>query len=337
MKDTAATPKLNNWRVIGHQQIISTLQKSVAQNKVNHAYLFVGPESIGKRTVALELARNLQCNSTDRPCHNCKSCRDIQSENHPDVLVLERIKKKIGINQVRDVQHQLSLKAYNDGAYKICLIDGADQLTLEAANALLKILEEPVGKVLFILLADNLRSIIPTITSRCVLLNFNLVPEKEIIKGLQDLANQSPIKADLSKLTQMAFGKPGWAIKFLNKPDLLQQKQEKKRAVLEILDNNLSYFSQSLAGKKFDNQKAGEILNILIECFRDMAVYKLAGGHLTLDKFSHSSEFQQKFERYSVQKISGILEYLLKAKKLLVQNSNPKLIIENLIMILRYD
>jgi len=337
MKDTEVTPKLNNWQVIGHQQIISTLQKSVVQNKVNHAYLFVGPESVGKKTVALALAKTLQCHNSPRPCYDCKNCRDIAAENHPDVLTLKRLKKKIGINQVREAQHQLSLKSYNTGAYKICLIDGADHLSLEAANALLKILEEPTGKVIFILLASNLRGIIPTVVSRCVLLNFNLVPETEMVKGLPDLANESPAKVDLSELVSLAFGRPGWAIRSLNNSDLLQQRQEKKHAVLEMLDNNLSYFSQSLAGKKFDNQKAGEILNILIECFRDMAVYKLAGGNLTLDKFSHSSEFQQKFERYSVKKISSILEYLFKAKKLLAQNSNPKLIVENLIMILRYE
>jgi len=337
MKDTVVRSKLNDWPVIGHDQIIGTLQKCVAQNKVNHAYLFVGPESVGKRTVAQELAKTLQCSAADRPCRTCKHCRDIESGNHPDVLLIEKTKGKIGIDKIRKMQHQMSLKSYGVGAYKICLIDGADSFTLEAANALLKILEEPVGKVLFVLLADNLRGIIPTITSRCVLLNFNLVPETVIASGLSVIAEEPKTETDVSELASLAFGRPGWAIKFLRNSDLLKEQQERKREVLKILDCDLNSFLQTFVTKKFTKQQALEILGILLECFRDMAVYKLGRGNLTLDKFSHSPEFQQRFKRYSIKKISSVLEHLLKAKRLLAGNSNPKLIMENLIMILRYE
>jgi hypothetical protein len=163
-----------NWDVIGHERQREFLEKVAASGRVAHAYLFVGPPHIGKTTVAEQFARMLQCEDTlRRPCGTCELCTHTVN---PDFLFIEE-PLKISIDRVREVLQHLSLRPYR-AAWKVAIIASAENLTREAAAALLKTLEEPSSRSLLMLIAPSSTDVLPTIVSRCMRLRFSSVYEK---------------------------------------------------------------------------------------------------------------------------------------------------------------
>jgi DNA polymerase-3 subunit delta' len=164
------------WQTRGQSKLVEFLQHALNQGKLSHAYLLVGPPQIGKMTLALDLAMTLNCREEKRPCGKCPSCQKILAGKHSDVQVVglnlgsgtddAKEKTEIGIGQIRDVLHSASLPPF-EGIYRVYIIDEAGHLSMDAANCLLKTLEEPVGKVVFILLTANAQSIPATVISRC--------------------------------------------------------------------------------------------------------------------------------------------------------------------------
>src|SRR3989304_9030229 len=140
--------------IIGHRQPLEILRRALGQGRLHHAYLFVGPEGVGKRTIALALAQALHCGEAgDDFCGRCADCARIRDRNHPDVRLVETLagKKEIGIQQIRDVEKALNYRSFS-GKRKIAIVDPATALNLSSQNALLKTLEEPPADSLLILL-----------------------------------------------------------------------------------------------------------------------------------------------------------------------------------------
>lgn len=241
--------------LIGHQRIWDFLTKSVRQNRLAHAYLFAGSAQTGKLTMALEFAKWLFCekkNKQDNACGKCRSCLTFERGQNPDILVLssrprppklrlgdaggqtaknEILKNtEIGIGEIRDLQHKLSLFPYG-APYKIAIIEEIASLSGEAASALLKTLEEPSSHSLIILISSSWQAILPTIISRCQLIKFLPVPEHEISAKLKHLAKK---ETNFKKAIKLAAGRPGRAIKFLQEPERLT-KQEKEIEIFEKL------------------------------------------------------------------------------------------------------
>jgi len=190
--------------MISHQNIQwQLLKKSVELEKIPHALLFYGKSSIGKKTLALELIKLLNCQAKDfkqRPCQTCRSCRDIEKKVHPDLLIVEpEENKEIKISQIRELHSHLSLRAYC-APFKAVIIDQAHCLNQEAQSAFLKLLEEPKGKTIFILITEYPEMLLPTVLSRVERLRFYSSPKtidhqekriKEILQMSQtDLASR---------------------------------------------------------------------------------------------------------------------------------------------------
>src|SRR3989344_1191746 len=170
--------KQSKWPIVGHSHIVSYLQNSLNNLKLAHAYLFVGLDHVGKAAVAGYFINSLVCQNLEVealavPCGECQSCRQALSGNHPDVYWLARelnektdkLKKNISIEQVRQLQNKLSLRSFLN-SYKIAVVSEAQTLSAEAANSLLKTLEEPSARTVLILLAENLARLPQTIVSR---------------------------------------------------------------------------------------------------------------------------------------------------------------------------
>ena len=164
------------WQVIGQTRAVSLLQRSLETDSLAHAYLFVGPAHVGKMTLALNLAQALNCEKAESPCGQCAPCLKIASAKHADIQIIglsqhgdsaeTKSRVEISIDQIRQVQHSASLPPF-EGRYRVFIIDGAELLSNEAANCLLKTLEEPVDKVVFILLTTNEQLLPTTVISRC--------------------------------------------------------------------------------------------------------------------------------------------------------------------------
>ena len=173
--------------IVGHEQIIRQLQNGIRQKKVSHAYLFCGETGSGKRLMADAFAKTLLCEAGGiEACGTCKSCKQAESGNQPDLRAVVREKASLGVSEIREqVTSDAQIKPYSS-AYKVYIIDEADKLTEEAQNALLKTIEEPPEYAVFLLLATKREALLPTVLSRCVTISFYPVETGKIRKFLME-------------------------------------------------------------------------------------------------------------------------------------------------------
>ena len=168
--------------IIGHQQIIEHLQNAISSDKVSHAYILNGPEQSGKMLLANSFAMALQCeHHGTEACMECHSCKQALSGNQPDIIYLHHEKPAtISVEDIRtQVNNDIAIKPYAS-PYKIYIINEAEKMTQQAQNALLKTIEEPPAYAVILLLTTNSDSFLPTILSRCIILNLKSVPDDDI-------------------------------------------------------------------------------------------------------------------------------------------------------------
>lgn len=170
---------------------LALLEKAAREERLAHLLLFHGGSALYRREVALHIAQILNCSSPlpEGPCQACIACNKISSDNHPDVLWLKPLKTTLGIEQVLTWQEKVYLKHY-EGTYKVSIIEQADALTTPAANALLKVIEEPPERSVIILSAGNAEGILPTIQSRAQLIYFPDPAKEDWLRGLGEVNQQ---------------------------------------------------------------------------------------------------------------------------------------------------
>jgi len=199
--------------VLGHERPIEMLQRAIRHDKVVHSYLFWGSEGIGKKWVALQFAKAINCleggPEQGEACDRCTSCRKIDHLLHPDVLVLEPQGQTIKVEQVRMMQHDLAYRPY-EGRRRICILTAADRMAPNMSNILLKTLEEPPLHTVIILLANHPRLLLPTILSRCQTIRFNSLPIPLVSGWLVDKMGYQEDEAHL--LASLSDGSPGKAM-----------------------------------------------------------------------------------------------------------------------------
>ncbi len=234
-----------NWPIIGHEKIINFLQHGIEKNNLSHAYVFYGAEHLGKTTVARYFVKSILCagqNHKDSlPCEKCANCRQFENKTHPDLIIIKRIadsktgklKKNIIIEQIKESNGKLSLSSFLK-SYKMFIIEEAEKLSLGASNALLKILEEPKGKMVFIIIASQLESIPKTIISRCQKIKFLPVSFSENYDYLVKTKMASR-DAALS-LADLVQGKPGLIEYFLEKTSEKENWLEYNKELKNIID-----------------------------------------------------------------------------------------------------
>lgn len=234
---------------MGHKRIISRLNAILVNGNIPHAFLFYGSENIGKLTIAKEFAKSLFCvknqnKNLEKNCNFCHECSAINDWNHTEVIFLEpgrhlsdekAAEKEIGINDIRELKKILSLKTQGN-IYRPVVINSAENLTEEAQNSLLKILEEPGERNVFILISKNLELLLPTIVSRCLSIGFSLVGASEIRNFIaKKILSES--KAD--DLAKIAYGRPGVALRLLEDSKLYTEEKRKIEEIQKILAGNL--------------------------------------------------------------------------------------------------
>jgi DNA polymerase-3 subunit delta' len=196
----------------GHARVIELLRRAVARDRLPHAYLFAGPEGVGKCTTAQALAARLLCETAaDDACGRCEGCRGAERETHPDFVVMRLAERaqELKIDQVRDLQRILRLKPLR-ARRKVAIVDGADRLNLAAQNALLKTLEEPPGAALLVLVAANADALVPTVVSRCQRLSFAPLPTEAVERLL--VARGGLSAAEARALAPYGDGSAGQAL-----------------------------------------------------------------------------------------------------------------------------
>ena len=160
----------------GQEQAIHIIERAIQTQHIAHAYLFTGPEGVGKKKAALAMAQYLNCTGkapeSMQSCGSCPSCIQAQTGSQPDIIVLEPDGASIKIEQIRALLSKVSLRNY-DSVYKVILINDAHLMTEQAANCLLKTLEEPTDNTVFILITSQIQNLPITILSRCQQIQFH--------------------------------------------------------------------------------------------------------------------------------------------------------------------
>ena len=232
--------------VVGHKDIIKYIQSSVENGQVGHAYILNGERGSGKKMLASLFAMTLLCEKGGpEPCNVCHSCRQAESGNHPDILRVTH--EKPGTISVDDIREQVNdtvmVKPYQ-GPYKVYIIDHAELMTPQAQNALLKTLEEPPEYVVFFLLTENAEALLPTITSRCVMLKLRNIRNTLIRKYLMEVLEVPDYKADMC--TAFAQGNLGRAIMLANSEHFNEIREEAIQLLKYIHEMELSEIVQAV-------------------------------------------------------------------------------------------
>lgn len=212
--------------IIGNESIKNTLKNNIKNNKITHSYLMVGIQGIGKKTIAKEYAKAILCLNDNKPCNNCKSCIEFDTNNNPDFLCIEPDGNSIKIEQIRKLQKEIQEKPIISNK-KVYIIDNADLMTKEAGNCLLKTLEEPPEFAVIILIGSNENSFLTTIKSRCMILHFNRLEDIEIKRYLEQNHNEKNVTQGMLDIASGSIGKA------IN----LKDKQEQYQKIEQIINS----------------------------------------------------------------------------------------------------
>ncbi len=314
------------WQVIGQDKILSLLDYSLKTNAIAHAYLLVGPRNVGKGTLAINLAQALNCDGPELPCGQCRSCQRILEGKHADVTPIGLDSKtEIGIDDIRGLQRLANLPPY-EGKCKVFIIDDAEYLSTEAANSLLKILEEPPPRVVWLLLAAEEEYLLPTIISRCQQLELKPVPSERVQEVLINSYNVDANKAKL--LTQLCHGRLGWALSALTNEDILEQRSKRVAKVDSLLTAGLEQrfaYAQELANQFGQNRRAGtEIVETWLDWWRDLMLIK-GGCQEAIINVDYEVALEEQARGLNLSEIERFLAKLCLLEEEISKNVNPRL------------
>ncbi len=265
------------WDTAGHDRAVRFLERSISAGRLAHAYLIAGRPSVGRMTLALDLARLVNCVGDRPPCSECGQCDRIRRSLHADVQVIGlkegpeggRSRVNIGIDQVRDCQRDISLKPF-EGKCRIVIFDAAETMSAEASNALLKTLEEPPDHVMIILVSRENAPILPTIVSRCQTLELRPAHPDAIASLLKERHGVDAERA--RELAAMSGGRPGWAVRALAEPSLLDERgsllQEIGESIGSTLEGRFEYASSLASEFTRNREKGGQVLDLWLDWWR---------------------------------------------------------------------
>ncbi len=256
--------------IIGQRQAVAFLQAAYGSGRLAHAYLFVGPAGVGKAKTARAFAGLFLCEQPEghAACGGCGSCRKVAAGQHPDLRILEPDGEFIKIEAVREAGRFVGLKSF-EGRHKVLIFDPAHAMNEEAANALLKTLEEPAPQTTLILIAENIRRLPGTIVSRCQRVAFGpLAPEDLQTLLVERLGVERSAAAELSRLCD---GSVGEALRFYEDAVLAQ-----RDALLQFLscDGSMKE-AEAWIG---DREEALRLLRALAIWYRDLLALKTSGS-----------------------------------------------------------
>ncbi len=255
---------MNFDQFVGLDDLIGPLRSEFSAGRFVHAYLFSGPAGTGKRSAAEICARAVHCAGVIKPCDQCPPCKRMLAGTYPDHVALSASGRSIGVDEIRDLIHRVSIKPFEGGRHTV-VIDDAEKLTPQAQNALLKTLETPPGGAVFFLLTTTPSQLLPTIVSRCRHERFRPVPRAEAERALVQMG-AAPDRALFAAAS--ASGSIGRALEQLNDAGYWSHRER----VLESLLALKGPWSVAEAAQKLAQDKEGapQTLEILESLARDM-------------------------------------------------------------------
>lgn len=323
---------MKSWAQVAEIQPLASkiISNSIRKNRVSHAYLIQGARGTGKKSIALLLAKRLLCQNVKGidPCNECRACKRIILGNHPDVHWIQPDGQSIKIEQIRELQKEFTYSGLESN-HKVYVIEGSDTLTLNAANRILKFLEEPNAKTTAIMLTENSQLIIPTIRSRCQIVDLQplqpLFFQKKLIEsGMSD--KNAILMSALTNNIEEAFiwSEDEWFAKA-------------RKLVLQLVymystsASDVYLFIHQHWMLHFKEREEQEIgLDLLLLTFKDILYYYIGNKQAMVVFAPDEKKLEKVLVYFSEERLLSALQALLKAKRKLKQNVNPTLVMEQL-------
>lgn len=318
--------------IIGQEQIKEHLKNALSTGKVSHAYIINGERFSGKEYIAKIFAMALQCEKGGtEPCQECHSCKQALSGNQPDIIRVTHEKPgSIGVDDIRaQINGDVAIKPYSSPR-KIYIVNEAEKMTVQAQNALLKTLEEPPAYAVILLLTTNVNVMLPTILSRCVVLNMKPVADDLVKKFLMEEMQVPDYKADVC--VAFARGNIGKAKQLASSEDFEKVKEEALSLLKYVQDMDITEMIAAI--KKISEYKmdVNDYLDILSIWYRDVLLFKATGDANHLIFREELSNIRRVADRTSYEGIEKVIKALSRAKSRLDANVNFDLTMELLLL-----
>ncbi|MGQ9648178.1 MAG: DNA polymerase III subunit delta' [Thermodesulfobacteriota bacterium] len=318
--------------VLGHSKPIEQLKRAMERDKIAHSYLFLGNEGIGKKRVALQFAKALNCLDREGApadaCDHCSSCKKIDHALHPDVLLIEPIGQGIKKEQILEMQRGLAYRPY-EGKRRVCILTAADRMAYDIPNTLLKTLEEPPLHTVIVLLATHSRLMLPTILSRCQTIRFNPLPIPMVTKWLIEQKGLREEEAHL--LASLSEGSLGKALEIqeeishVPREDLLRDLLGLKTPSIEEME----FWSNAFPAQR---EELLLILEVAKTLLRDLVVAAAVKGNRNFIHSDLSKKIEQMATNWSLPALLKRMEVLHQTTVAVRANANTRLALDAMML-----
>jgi len=322
----------DNWGLLGHEWAVEMLKQHLTRDSVRHAYLFTGPPGLGRRTLALRFAQALNCPNPvapGEPCGKCKTCQQIERMQYTDLTVIqtETEGKILRVAPVRDLLHTLTLSPYQS-TYKILLFLRFQEANPSTANILLKSLEEGPPHAIFILTADNVEQLLPTIVSRCEILRLRPLPVERVESYLKE---RGATAESAHLLAHISGGRPGYALRLMDNKEALQfraRRLDDLRILLRSTRGERFAYTEKLTGRKNEaKERFRETLLLWLSFWRDVLL-RAAGSGSPLTNVDYTEVVDALASKLTLPEVRKLVNDAEEAIDKLERNVNARLLAE---------
>ncbi|MDR7866099.1 MAG: DNA polymerase III subunit delta' [Sporomusaceae bacterium] len=319
---------VTRWEdIAGHGEVTAMLRNMLSSGRMPHALLFVGPAGIGKMLVARTLAAAILCGAGAEPCGECPSCRLVAQGAHPDLVVLAAEGASLKIDQIRALQHEAALAPYY-GAGRVFLIEEAERLTVQAANSLLKILEEPPAGSVFILTAASQHAMLPTVVSRCRVFTFRPLAPEALARLLAARGADGTRAATAARLSG---GRVGEALVLLAEGGLALRDAALAVVVGLPTGGASLVWTQGAALDKLSASELTAFLRYLSQVLRDLLVIVSGREELALNSDA-AGELRSAAADWDAPRLDEALRAVRDAGRAIEGNANTRLTLEAMLI-----